>query len=334
MKFSLHNKPWALLLIVLAISMAFASIRFVAFLVTPPGSGSNVQVVTVGQGADLRTTARMLEKLHLVSSARLFVLNARLRGAASRLKAGPYQISDGMTPSEILEKLVSGDVYVQRFAVPEGYSIFQVAELLQQRKIFRKDRFLAVCRDRKLLKELGVPGKSVEGFLYPSTYDIPPGAAEADIIREMVHQFDKVYDARFDDLARKEGLTRVQVVTLASMIEKEAVSPTERPLIASVFMNRLKRGMRLQSDPTAVYGVRAFGGKVSKADIERVTPYNTYLIPGLPPGPIGNPGSAAIDAVLHPAQTEYLYFVARQDGSHQFSDTLDEHNRAVRQYLR
>jgi UPF0755 protein len=276
----------------------------------------------------------MLENRHLTTSARLFVLNARLRGDAARLKAGPYLFNDGMTPSEILRKLVDGDVYVQRFAVPEGYSIFQIAELLHQRGIFPRNRFIAACRDRNLLKELGIPGKSVEGYLYPSTYDIPPEATEADIIREMVHQFDKVYDEQFDDRARTAGLTREQVVIMASLIEKEAVSPSERPLIASVFNNRLKKGMRLQSDPTAVYGVRAFGGKVSKTDIERPTPYNTYLIPGLPPGPIGNPGSAAIEAVLHPAQTSYLYFVARQDGSHQFSDTLDQHNQAVRQYLR
>jgi UPF0755 protein len=331
---NLQKRPWAAAVSILALLFLIMAVRYAVFLNIAPGPGTNVQLFSVREGANLRQIARELEEKGLISSSRLFVMHVRMHGDAAQVKAGPYQFNAGMKPSEILKKMVDGDFYLQRFAVPEGYSIYQVAELLQQRKLFNREKFLAACSDRQLLKELGIPGRSVEGYLYPRTYDIMPGTTESGLIREMVGQFLKVYGERFICMAQNARLSRHEVVVLASMIEKEAVSPSEQPLIASVFHNRLKKGMRLQSDPTAVYGIRAFAGKVTKADIVRPTPYNTYLISGLPPGPIGNPGSGAIEAVLAPAKTDYLYFVARQDGSHQFSTTLDEHNRAVRQYLR
>lgn len=157
---------------------------------------------------------------------------------------------------------------------------------------------------------------------------------EAALIRAMTAQFHKVCDGQLADAARRIGMTPFQVVTLASLIEKEAVVATDRPLISSVFHNRLAKGMRLQSDPTAVYGVRAFASAVTKQDIERQTPYNTYLIAGLPPGPIGNPSKGAIEAALNPVRTRYLYFVSKKDGTHHFSTSLDEHNAAVATYLK
>jgi UPF0755 protein len=177
-------------------------------------------------------------------------------------------------------------------------------------------------------------GSSVEGYLYPATYNLSRNWNEEQLISQMVAQFEKRYADVASAKGTIDGLSRHQIVTLASLIEKEAVASEEKPLISSVFHNRLRIGMPLQSDPTAVYGVRAFSGKVFKADIERHSPYNTYLIKGLPPGPIGNPGSEALQAALKPANTQYLYFVARQDGTHQFSRSLDEHNRAVTRYLR
>jgi len=218
--------------------------------------------------------------------------------------------------------------------VPEGYSIYQVAELLAGRRLFDKEAFLKECFSRPLLRELGINGKSVEGYLYPSTYDIKPDMTAADLIRLMAGQFDKVYSREFAGRVNGSRLSKREVITLASMIEKEAVRPEEKPLIASVFYNRLTRRMPLQSDPTSVYGVRAFAGNISKRDITHATPFNTYLISGLPPGPIGNPGSGAIEAVLKPASTRYLYFVAKKDGTHYFSATLEEHNAAVRKYLK
>ncbi len=333
MTFSL-NKRTIIALAIILLLLLLPLVRFGVFLTAPAGRGDNVQVFDFEQGWTLKRIAGELETKKIVSSARLFILCARLRGDTTKVQAGTYQFNDGMTPNDILGKMVSGDVYVKRFAVPEGYSIFQIGELLEGRGLFKKEAFLTECFSPTLLKEMGIAGKSVEGYLYPSTYNIPPTMGAADLIQMMVNRFDTVYGEKFAGRAKAAGISTRQVVTLASMIEKEAVEPSERPLISSVFHNRLKKGMRLQSDPTAVYGVRAFAGTVTKQDITRPSPYNTYLIGGLPPGPIGNPGSAAIEAALHPAETSYLYFVAKKDGFHFFSTSLDEHNRAVQTYLK
>ena len=287
-----------------------------------------------GHGSSIGKMAAELEAKKIISSARLFTLYTRLRGADARLKAGTYQFNDGMKPAEIVDKMVAGDVYQRLFALPEGYSIYQAAELLHARGFFNRDAFLKQCRDRSLLKELDIKEKSVEGHLYPGTYNILPAIGEADLIRQMVKKFNGMYAARFADRAARVGMSSTQVLTIASMIEKEAVEPSERPIISAVFHNRLKKGMRLQCDPTAVYGVRAFAGRVSKQDILRPSPYNTYTINGLPAGPIGNPSIAAIEAALNPAPSNYLYFVAKKDGSHFFSTNLAEHNRAVNRYLK
>jgi UPF0755 protein len=206
--------------------------------------------------------------------------------------------------------------------------------MLDSRGYFKKELFLKECRNPLLLKEFGIAAETVEGYLYPSTYNLVKLDEPAALIRQMAGQFRKVYAEKFSVLESATRLSQIQIITLASIVEKEAVVPQEKPVIASVFLNRLKKGIPLQSDPTATYGIRAFGGKVSGSDVRRDTPYNTYLLKGLPPGPIGNPGADAIEAVLQPARTGYYYFVAKSDGTHHFSVSLDEHNRAVRLYLK
>ena len=300
----------------------------------PAGDGSQQKIVTVPPGASAKKVAAKLHDTGLLRSQLYFRRDAKLTGKSSAIKAGPYQFTDGMAPAEILRKLVNGDIYVWRFAVPEGYSTFQLAEMMASRKIVAKEAFLAACTDPALLREFGIAGPSVEGYLYPSTYDLTPGSSAATIIRVMVRQFDKEFNDRFASALKGQKRSRHEVVTLASLVEKEAVSPQERPQIAAVFLNRLRLRMRLQSDPTAVYGKRAFGGTVSAQEVRQATPYNTYVIPGLPPGPIGNPSAEAIAAVLAPASVPYLYFVARKDGTHYFSTTLAEHNQAVARYLK
>ena len=308
--------------------------RFGIFLLVPPGSGSRLEIVELGRGRTLRALALDLEARGIVSSARLFSLYARLKGGDARVKAGIYQFSDGMRPGEILAKMLAGEVYQRLFALPEGYSSFQVAEMLEKRGIFSKESFLEACRDPGLLAELGIRAQSAEGYLFAGSYNILPGRSEHEVVREMVQRQKKLLDARLGERGSVNGLSPHQILTLASIVEKEAVLPAEKPLIAAVFRNRLRLGMRLQSDPTAVYGVRAFSGKVTRGDILRPSPYNTYLIPGLPPGPIGNPGREAIEAVLNPPPVPYLFFVARGDGSHQFTSDLPSHNGAVRKYLK
>jgi len=303
-------------------------------LLVPPGNGSVVRDVTFPPGSGIRTLAAELKSDGIIRSSWHFILLTRLRGDAHRLKAGDYRFNNGMTPDVILKKLVAGDVDYLRFSLPEGYSIHQAAELLEQKGYFKRAGFLEKCRDKALLARLGLGETSVEGYLYPATYNLSRSGDEEQLISQMVAQFEKKYAELAASSGGAGGLSRHAVVTLASLIEKEAVSAEEKPLISSVFHNRLRIGMPLQSDPTAVYGVRAFAGKVTRADIERKSPYNTYLIKGLPPGPIGNPGADALEAALRPAATQYLYFVARQDGTHQFSRTLEEHNRAVRRYLK
>jgi UPF0755 protein len=332
--FMSDKKRFRLAAAVVAVSLVAVLVLRLTLFLTPVGDGKHVQLFDFEHGCTMARIATELEARRIIGSARLFRLYARLRGFDARVKAGTYQFDDGMPTPEILHKLVNGDVYVHRFAVPEGYSVYQIGELLEARHLFTKQAFLRQCFNRDLLEELAIDGPSVEGYLYPSTYDISPKMTEADVIRLMVGQFRKVFAQMFAGRVQGAGMRPKEVLTLASIVEKEAVVAAERPLIASVFHNRMRIGMPLQSDPTAVYGVRAFAGKVSRSDVLRSSPYNTYQIKGLPPGPIGNPGRSAIEAVLNPAGTKYLYFVARKDGTHQFSVTLDEHNRAVQQFLK
>jgi len=329
---SFTRTPTSLTIILIRVSLIAILAWYLVCLLAPLGNGSTVREISFPPGSGIKKLAGELKKSGIIRSSWHFILVSRLRGQAHRLKAGDYRVTDAMTTSDILRKIVDGDVDFQRFALPEGYSIFQAAELLDQKGLLGRDDFLAACRNPQLLSKLGIRGVSAEGYLYPATYNLSRGGTAEQLVSQMVAQFEKAFAAL--PSAAGTALQRQDLVTLASMIEKEAVSPAEKPLIASVFHNRLRIGMPLQSDPTAVYGVRAFSGKVTKADIERRSPYNTYLNKGLPPGPIGNPGSDALKAALQPASTPYLYFVARQDGTHQFSRTLDEHNNAVRRYLK
>lgn len=299
-----------------------------------PGRGSIVRDVSFPAGSGIKKLAAELKRDGVIRSEWHFMLLARLHGQAHRLKAGDYRFTDAMKPGDILRKLAAGDVDYRRFALPEGYSVYQAAEMLEQKGYFKRDAFLAACRNAGLLERLGIRAASVEGHLFPATYNLGHNCTAEELVTQMVGRFRKAYADVTAGGREQGGLSPNEIVTLASIIEKEAVSGAEKPLISSVFYNRLKLGMPLQSDPTAVYGVRAFAGKVTKADIGRHSPYNTYLVRGLPPGPIGNPGADALRAAMHPAHSNYLYFVARQDGTHCFSHTLEEHNRAVALYLR
>ena len=325
--------PKAIFVNAVRISLLTCLFWYLFCLFMSPGQGSVVSDISFPPGSGIRRLATELKAGGVIRSSWHFVLMTRLRGDAHRLKAGEYRFSDDMTPDRILNKIVAGEVDYRKFTLPEGYSVYQAAELLEQKGYFKKDVFLEKCRDRALLMRLGIKEASAEGYLYPATYNLSRDGSEEQLLQQMIGQFNRAYEA-IGEVEGVRRLSRHEVVTLASMIEKEAVSPEEKPLISSVFHNRMRIGMPLQSDPTAVYGVRAFSGRVSKADIQRPSPYNTYLNKGLPPGPIGNPGRDAVQAAMNPAKTDFLYFVARQDGTHQFSRNLAEHNRAVVRYLK
>lgn len=306
---------------------------YLVLLYLPAGTALRVYALTIPKGASFNGIAAELEQVGMIRSSLHFRLVARLRGLDRSMQAGDYRLSAAMLPAEILEKLASGLTDSRKFALPEGYSIYQTAELLERQGIFGRQEFLDACADPQLLKKLHIPTRSVEGFLFPGTYQVGFKMSEVDLIKEMVREF-RHRTERLQPLVAASGKSLVQVVTLASMVEREAMVAEEKPLIASVFLNRLKVGMPLQSDPTAVYGVKVFGGGVTREDLQRKSPYNTYQIKGIPPGPIGNPGFDALVAVLEPAKTDYFYFVARKDGTHQFSRTLAEHNQGVNRFLR
>jgi UPF0755 protein len=293
--------------------------------------------VTIQTGAPFSEVARILESNGIVRDRRSFYILARIREAIPKVKAGEYEVHTGMTPTEVLEKLVRGEVIKYPLTIPEGYNLFQIGEALEKAGIGSQKSFLNKAQDPALIASLGLEGESLEGYLFPDTYNFPKGFGEEPMIRQMVGRFQAVF-APLEKKAQEMGLSRKDVVILASMIEKEAAGDQERRLISAVFHNRLQRGMALQSDPTAVYGVKREknrgDNRITREDLLKKTPYNTYQIFGLPKGPIANPGMKSLQAALDPADVNYLYFVSKNDRTHHFSSTFEEHNRAVNRYQR
>jgi len=316
------------LLLVLAIG-AWDLSRFAA---APAASGGVESVLTIPAGQSLAVTAGELERLGLVQSALKFRLLARWEGYDRRLKAGEYALTPALTPREILGIMGKGLVRLHRLTVPEGLTIAQIAELVDRTGLAAGADVLARATDPAQARALGIAADTLEGYLYPETYFFPKTVAVEGILSAMVGRFRAVFTPEWERRAAEMGLSTHQAVTLASIIEKETGAPSERPLIASVFHNRLKRGMRLETDPTVIYGVKNFDGNLTRRHLETPTPYNTYMIKGLPPGPIANPGKDSLGAALYPAQSDYLFFVSRNNGTHQFSTTFAEHNRAVQKF--
>jgi UPF0755 protein len=322
-------------IIFIGLAVALLGTIYVHFL-APPSREPHAKVVVIPSGLNFNDIARILEENGIVRDRRSFYLLARFEDVIPRIKAGEYEVNTGMKPIEVLMKLVRGDVIKYPITIPEGYNLFQIAEILDQDQVCTKKNFLEKARDPDFISSLGIEGESLEGYLFPDTYNFPRGFGEEPVIRQMVARFKAVY-ASLAKRAEQLGLSQKEVVILASMIEKEAVEDQERGLISAVFHNRLRRGMALQSDPTAVYGFRprrAHSERITRQDLLRKSPYNTYCIMGLPKGPIANPGLKSLQAALYPADVNYLYFVSRNNGTHYFSSTLQEHNRAVTKYHR
>lgn len=298
----------------------------------PPGDGTTPVVVEFEQGASFSQMAKTLKKEGLIRDLRFFTLLARIKGSTKKVQAGEYEFNASMRPLDVLEKLEKGWVIKHPVTIPEGYNIREIADLLEKKGLSRKDRFMARACDKDFVTALGINAPTVEGFLFPETYQFPKGLSEEAMIKNMVSRF---REALTDDLkmrAKTFGFSINEVVTLASVVEKETGVAAERPRIARVFLNRLKKGIMLQSDPTVIYGIKDFNGNLTKKHLLTETPYNTYRKRGLPAGPIANPGIESVRAVLYPEDGQYLYFVSKNDGTHYFSRTLSEHNRAVYQY--
>ncbi|MEW6218591.1 MAG: endolytic transglycosylase MltG [Thermodesulfobacteriota bacterium] len=296
-----------------------------------PGSAQEVRRVVIPAGTGLRGISRLLAEAGVIRPDVRFAVLARLRGQAGRLQAGVYRLSAGLAPVEVLAALVRGGTARQPVTIPEGLTAAAVADLLAGAGLADRERFLELTGSDTLAQELGIAATHLEGYLFPDSYALVPGMDEETIVRLMVNRFASVYQ----DLAHRypgAALDRHGVVTLASIVEKETGRAQERPLVAAVFLNRLRLDMPLQADPTVIYGLERFDGNLTRQHLASDSPYNTYVHRGLPPGPIANPGRAALEAVLAPAAVPYLYFVAKNDGSHQFSTDFAAHSQAVRRY--
>ena len=290
------------------------------------------QVISVIPGESFGMLAEKLKKKGIISNVTRFKILARIKGDDKRLKAGEYALTTAMTPLEVIDTLVNGKVLLHRLTIPEGYNIEQIAAEVQKAGLTSAEAFIRQAKDPELIAELDLDGPTTEGYLFPDTYYFPKGISAKGIIKKMVGGFNAVFTEAWRDRARDLKLSLNETVTLASIIEKETGDPAERPIIASVFHNRLKKRMRLESDPTVIYGIENFDGNITRRHLSTPTPYNTYVIRGLPPGPIANPGRAALEAALFPDQTKYLFFVSKKDGTHYFSSNIKDHTRAVRKY--
>jgi UPF0755 protein len=295
-------------------------------------NNSKEVVINVRQGQTLKTTADLLHQNSIIKNPLKLIIIARIKGYDKHLKAGEYLLSAAMTPRQILEIMVKGEVQLHKLTVPEGYNSRQIAELVAQAGFGTGEEFNRLASDPDLAREMGIEAATFEGYLFPDTYFFPRDVTVKKIISTMVQRFRSVFKPEWKERAKSFGFTVHQVVTLASIIEKETGAPVERPIISSVFHNRLKKKMRLESDPTVIYGIKNFDGNLTRKHLQTRTPYNTYKIKGLPVGPIANPGRASLEAALFPKETSYIYFVSKKDSTHHFSTNLKEHNRAVRKY--
>ena len=315
-----------------AILIVVPLLILVGYAQSPVSRDIPLRTVDIPRGASFSRVMDVLEAEGLLRQRELFHLLALLRNGTRQIRAGEYEFSGWMSPSEILGKLIRGEVKDYRITVPEGFTVRQILERLLASKLVDEKEFLRLSTDRQFLSTLGIEGRSLEGYLFPDTYILDRSMDTRTIVTTMVNQFWHHVTPSMTKRSADLGLTVDQFVTLASIIEKETGRKEEMPLIAAVFHNRLKRRMPLQSDPTVIYGIADFDGNLRKQDLLKKTPYNTYLIAGLPPGPIANPGLDALQAALYPTEADYLYFVSKNDGSHQFSDNLSQHNSAVKKY--
>ena len=321
--------------LVLLIAGSVLYVVFQSWLAQPFGQDAAGYVLDVPPGSSVQTVARQLAADGILAHPRWLELQARLAGQATRIRAGEYELSATTTPTRLLDQLVSGRVRLHSLTIVEGWTVYQLLDALQRNT--QLSHTLHSEGPVELARELQLDFPHAEGLFFPDTYRFPKGTRDIDLLRQAHEQMRQRLDAAWR--SRQAGLplkTPYEALILASIVERETALDSERPMIAGVFIRRLRRNMRLQTDPTVIYGLgMAFDGNLTRADLESDTPYNTYTRHGLPPTPIALPGQASLDAAVHPASGDALYFVAtgKPDGSHVFSATLQEHNAAVARYL-
>jgi UPF0755 protein len=318
----------------LAIVVAtYSSLSHFVFDARDP-SAMQVVIFDAELSTSFQEIATNLEQQGLIRNAFAFRSLARLQKKDTQIKAGEYELSASMKPQEILDKMVRGEMLQRRATIKEGMTIREISQVLQEAGITDAQSFYLAANDPDFAVEMGLKAESFEGYLFPDTYNFRRKTPARKIIATMHEQLHKRLAPEWFQRAAILELSIHEVLTLASIIEKESGNFDEQPVVSSVFHNRLRKGMRLQADPTVIYGIKNFDGNITKRDLLTPTPYNTYIISGLPPGPIANPGINAIKAALYPADTNFLYFVGDGQGKHIFSETLYQHNDAVNQYQR
>lgn len=287
---------------------------------------------TVLPGETFGAVNARLSNQGLISNPRLFHWLARYQGNMEKLRAGAFPINHGMKMSDVLETLIHGQPFLTSVTIPEGKNLWEIAAILEKAGLVEPSQFITMAQDPTFTESLGIPAPTVEGYLFPETYRFAPGTPVKDILTTMIREFHR----RIGRLNEAHSfLSPHEVVILASMVEKETGAKIERPQIASVFLNRLRKHMRLESDPTTIYGIwENYHGNLKREDLQTLTPYNTYRVAALPAGPIANPSLEAIQAVMNPALSENLFFVSKNDGTHAFTKTYADHRAAVDEWQR
>ena len=293
------------------------------------------QFVEIPVGAGSRTIGDRLVQGGVVRDHLTFRVALWLTGQGRHLKAGEYRFDRPMTPADVIDKLARGDVFVIHLTFPEGLTSFEMAKIFEAHGLGTAASFVEAATDATPITHIDPDATTLEGYLFPDTYAVPRKTDASTLVRLMVAEFEKAWTPALRAAAAARHLTPHQAVTLASIVERETAQPAERPTVAAVYENRLRIGMPLQCDPTVIYALERAGtydGNIRKADLSIDSPFNTYKYPGLPPGPIASPGRASLEAAVHPADADYLFFVSRNDGTHVFARTLDEHNRNVQKF--
>ncbi len=309
-------------------------IIFLSMLNSPRNETRRFLPFTILQGESFGSISGRLEEEGIIRSKPFFYYLGRATGKSGELKAGEYELNTLMTSWEILSVLTGSSVKLHRFTIKEGTTMFQIAQDLDQMGLVDKVQFLELCWDPALLEELSIPSFTVEGYLFPETYYLARGTPPRKIIKNFVEMFWTKVDEQYLETAKQRNMSIHEALIMASVIEKETGLAGEMAIISSVFHNRIAKGMKLQSDPTAIYDIAPYGGRVTREHLFRQTPFNTYQIPGLPLTPIANPGILSIHAAFHPEKSTYLFFVSRRDGSHHFTSTYEEHQEAIKRFLK
>ena len=305
------------------------------YIFVPHGNeNKKTTTVHINNGDGLNTIARKLEKQGLVGDAAFFKWISFLLGKRRSYKSGEYQIDGKISMIDLIDLLDKGQTALISVTIPEGQRFLEIVTVLQQKGFINLNKFIMLCSNRDFIDSFNITPKinMLEGFLFPETYKFSKSESDYTILKTMVRTFHRNIPKNYEQLAGNVGLTYYEAVILASIIEKETGFASERGTISSVFHNRLGKKMRLQSDPTVIYGIKNFNGNLTKRHLRTKTPYNTYVVEGLPPTPICNPGLASLMAAVQPAPTSYLYFVAKGDGTHKFSTNYRDHYRSVRKF--